>query len=664
MKIHAGLLAGLIVIASATQGHTETVCGTWNPVALPSASGNGLFSVSAASPSDIWGVGRGLYHWNGSNWAERSAPGLGSQDTLLASVAAVSANDAWIVGYSAFIGTPQTLAEHWDGSRWSVVPSPTVAGGSQFNAVAALAANDVWAVGSRNGGLPEFQTTVATLTAHWNGSTWTAIPSPNIANRFHELVDVAMIASNDVWAVGSSRNTTELYQSLILHWNGASWSVVPSPDLAGENSLTGISAVSANDIWAVGGAWDGITSRQIFLHWNGSSWTQVNGPGGTLACAGCAQDVVALGPDDVWAAGSTIGHWNGTEWTLVPNPSPTGATGLLLRSLAKIGPCDAWVIGGSLDSLGMESAFSAHLASGQGAINLSPVTQATAAPATGLAPLQVQFSSAGSFDPDGAIVSYAWNFGDGSESNSTLANPVHTYLQSGPLTYHVTLKVTDDRGAIAQANTVVFIQAPVHVESQSVTQVSSAGGGWSGQDVVLVADGAGNPVIGASVAATISGPTGGTVEGSSGSDGRVTLVTPASLDTATAWCFTVTGVSKAGYVYTESSNKVTAQCEASPVVGAGDHRAGRLALRVTPNPSRVDCAIQLSLPSEQPVTLSIFDVTGKLVREMALGILPAKEHLFRWDGMDSTGRPTGPGIYFVTAAAGRERTTARLLRID
>jgi hypothetical protein len=69
----------------------------------------------------------------GRNGVEpHSGPGLGNPDplgyadTAFSAVAAVAPGDAWIVGYTSFLGTPQTLVEHWNGSQWIVVPSPVV----------------------------------------------------------------------------------------------------------------------------------------------------------------------------------------------------------------------------------------------------------------------------------------------------------------------------------------------------------------------------------------------------------------------------------------------------------------------------------------------------------------------------------------------------------
>lgn len=84
--------------------------------------------------------------------------------------------------------------------------------------------------------------------------------------------------------------------------------------------------------------------------------------------------------------------------------------------------------------------------------NQSPVAVATAGPsATGVAPLTVSFSAAGSLDPDGALVSYTWNFGDG--QSSTEINPTHVYAVG---TWTAQLTVTDSLGASASSAPLVI----------------------------------------------------------------------------------------------------------------------------------------------------------------------------------------------------------------
>ena len=81
-----------------------------------------------------------------------------------------------------------------------------------------------------------------------------------------------------------------------------------------------------------------------------------------------------------------------------------------------------------------------------GAIN--PTASASATPNAGMAPLSVQFSSAGTSDPFGKPLTYSWNFGDGSPT-STSANPVHSYSSNG--TYTATL--TASNGSLSGTTT-------------------------------------------------------------------------------------------------------------------------------------------------------------------------------------------------------------------
>ncbi|MGP3634981.1 PQQ-dependent sugar dehydrogenase [Streptomyces sp. 24-1644] len=83
----------------------------------------------------------------------------------------------------------------------------------------------------------------------------------------------------------------------------------------------------------------------------------------------------------------------------------------------------------------------------------APIAQAAADRTSGKAPLAVQFSSAGSSDPDGDPLSYAWKFGDG--STSTAANPAHTYTANGRYTAEVT--VSDGTGTSGTASVTITV---------------------------------------------------------------------------------------------------------------------------------------------------------------------------------------------------------------
>jgi len=75
--------------------------------------------------------------------------------------------------------------------------------------------------------------------------------------------------------------------------------------------------------------------------------------------------------------------------------------------------------------------------------NQSPTASFTADPTSGVAPLEVSFNASNSYDPDGSITSYAWDFKDGNTGTGETVN--HTFSSIG--SYNVKLTVTDDKGA-------------------------------------------------------------------------------------------------------------------------------------------------------------------------------------------------------------------------
>jgi hypothetical protein len=159
----------------------------WSIVPLPRTVGGELFDLALITPLDIWAVGgtnsgAGLIlHFNGAQWSQVSAPPAG-----LFAVTALAANNVWAVGRQL---TASTVIEHWNGAKWSVVSSPNTGATAVLNSVSAVSPNDVWAAGCEvcadtGGGAPA-------LIEHWNGTAWTLAPSP---------VELGGVAANAVLA--------------------------------------------------------------------------------------------------------------------------------------------------------------------------------------------------------------------------------------------------------------------------------------------------------------------------------------------------------------------------------------------------------------------------------------------------------------------------------
>ncbi len=346
--------------SSPTPGPTTPVEGTWKIITSPNVGtgtyGNQLNAVDVVAANDVWAVGFSphpsgtpLYirqtlieHWNGSSWSVVPSPNpAGKTYVVLNGVAAISANDIWAVGHS---GDPssiplQTLTEHWNGSSWSIIPSPSPGtyNGNVLTAVAAVSANDVWAVGWYQSGSTGQEG--GALTMHWNGTAWIVIRNPSKAT----LRAITAISARDVWAVGDQ---------VILHWNGTDWSIVSFPPPPGDSHqiFKGISAISASDIWAVGYSqssyFEGYRYAPLTYHWDGTRWNWVPNAG---TIDEYLHAVTAIAVNDVWAVGDNgqTQHWNGADWSRVAAPYP--GLGGRFNGVAAASARDVWAVGSYTD---------------------------------------------------------------------------------------------------------------------------------------------------------------------------------------------------------------------------------------------------------------------------------------------------------------------------
>ena len=97
------------------------------------------------------------------------------------------------------------------------------------------------------------------------------------------------------------------------------------------------------------------------------------------------------------------------------------------------------------------------------------------------------------------------------------------------------------------------------------------------------------------------------------------------------------------------------------LVGVGDDAGtAALTLSASPNPSRENVGVTLRLPSRTEGELSVFDLSGRLVRRLASGTLVAGEHLYRWDLADAEGRTVKAGVYFARLTSHLASRTVRL----
>lgn len=380
---------------STTTPTGTTVCRSWQLIPSPnpsSSSGqplqNMLFAVSASSPTDAWTAGVSMEddrssqdlveHWNGATWSVVASPGAGA----LWGVTAVSPTDAWAVGGtlqgSIFDLAPaHTQILHWNGTQWSITPSPDAgARSNNLQGVAALAANDVWAVGS----FSDADSIERQLIERWDGATWRITPSPSPSGALQtRLTGIAHIpGASQLWAVGSSSTTRDPTpmetQPLIERWDGSTWRLVPGPTLphgALGGVLRGVIALSPTEAWAVGeyAAASDQPPRPLIAHWNGSVWQVSASANGSTSFNGSLASVAAFAPGDAHAVGNSLSaefagsllieQWNGTAWQTAMPPNPISGTpgeSILYAAAADTGG-NYWAVGSSRKFAGPEGVF-------------------------------------------------------------------------------------------------------------------------------------------------------------------------------------------------------------------------------------------------------------------------------------------------------------------
>lgn len=263
-----------------------------------------------------------IERWNGTSWRVQSSPDVGGVigpvENDLYAAASTSATDAWAVGnhFSTNVNHPTaTLTEHWDGTSWQVQPSPNPSVINRLRGVAATSTTNAWTVGYRNGGSGSAD---QTLIERWNGSSWRVQSSPNIAGQFgalnNELYAIDAMSASDAWAVGDFRNPSNLQTqiaTLIEHWNGTSWQIAGGANASLRNYLRGVAATSATNAWAVGYHDSGGTlpvERTLIERWDGSSWQVQPSPNVGLRGVVYGSDLLAVtatSATDAWA----VGYW-------------------------------------------------------------------------------------------------------------------------------------------------------------------------------------------------------------------------------------------------------------------------------------------------------------------------------------------------------------------
>jgi PKD repeat protein len=266
-------------------------------------------------------------------------------------------------------------------------------------------------------------------------------------------------------------------------------------------------------------------------------------------------------------------------------------------------------------------------------------------PTSGYAPLTVQFTDMSTGNP----TSWSWDFGDG-VGTSAAQNPSYTYDNFG--TYTVSLTVTNAYGSDVETKTDYITALEqgdtyLYVYDMDVGRAKS-GPNYLGTCAVTIYDDNSQPVAGATVYVTATGPTGGDYNAVTGANGIANFQTSGMKKPSGEWCFTVTDVTHASVPYDPAYNNVTSACESGWVYGfdgvasVNGQTPEQFSLQQNrPNPFNPLTEIAFNLPSDTHVKLEVFNITGRLVATLADNYYSAGYHIVTWNAADQAS-----GVYF------------------
>jgi hypothetical protein len=262
---------------------TRVLTERWNgsrwsivPARLPAGAIQGGFNdVSCTSPTACSAVGDYdinareskvlVERWNGSAWSIQTAPDQpGSPVSLLTGVSCTSARACTAVGEYGSPGNspPFVLAEHWNGSRWSIQPTASAGGLEGFlSGVSCTAPTACTAVGGAANGHPRVE--------RWNGIIWKLQRSPSVPGGDQAFFSaVSCTSARACTAVGTDGTGSALFP-LAQGWNGRVWSSQRA-HIAGDD-FTSVSCTAPRACTAVGDASGG--AQTLTAAWDGARWS-------------------------------------------------------------------------------------------------------------------------------------------------------------------------------------------------------------------------------------------------------------------------------------------------------------------------------------------------------------------------------------------------------
>jgi hypothetical protein len=279
--------------------------------------------------------------WNGKLWKIQRTPSPAGASPLtnmsLSSVTCMSRTVCIAVGsYTDSAGTGVALAERFNGERWRIEDTPDPAGATSItlSGVSCSSRMACTTVGS----FANPATIEVTFAEAWNGTSWRIQSTRNPLSGASRgaLNGVSCTSATACTAVGSYTNTSGTQTALAEGWDGTSWRIQPTPDPggAGSSALNGVSCASPTACIAVGSYTTSPGNVQALAEaWDGTSWTIQDTPnlapqdrGTWLDAVSCSSGTACTAVGG-WSAyhvsGFVADFWDGTTWTIQSTPSST-----------------------------------------------------------------------------------------------------------------------------------------------------------------------------------------------------------------------------------------------------------------------------------------------------------------------------------------------------
>jgi hypothetical protein len=237
----------------------------------------------------------------------------GAKESRLESVSCASSSTCVAVGsYLDATGARLTLAEHWNGTEWTIksTPNPVGAKESRLEGVSCASTSVCTAVGS----YVNSSGTTVTLAENLSGGTWSiqAVPNPpGVAKAL--LRDISCASVSECWGVGESQESAKEPVALVEHWSGGAWSIQSLTEPTG--SLKSVSCPSLTWCLAVG---SGVNVEK----WNGTAWSRqmavAPGEGSQLKGVMCRSQNACTAVGDYLHEGTAplAEHWDGSAWAV------------------------------------------------------------------------------------------------------------------------------------------------------------------------------------------------------------------------------------------------------------------------------------------------------------------------------------------------------------